>query len=104
MSCSTCSLHICLLERSLNMLKGEKVLLRPMTREDIARQHQFNQDPELYVLDSTRPCPAPLEMAESFYEHRNKGDDSMAAFAIEADEVYIGSCELMGLNHPHGNY
>ena len=26
------------------MLKGDKVLLRPMARDDIPHQHQFNQD------------------------------------------------------------
>lgn len=37
------------------MLKGNKVVLRPMRPEDIARQHEFNQDLELYGLDSAYP-------------------------------------------------
>ena len=37
------------------MLKGRHVLLRPMKQEDVVRQHEFNQDPELYGLDSTYP-------------------------------------------------
>ena len=52
------------------MLKGEKVLLRPMKRDDIARQHEFDQDPELYGLDSTYPRVSPLERAQAFYESR----------------------------------
>ena len=35
------------------MLKGERVVLRPMRQEDIARQHEFDQDLGLYGLDST---------------------------------------------------
>lgn len=83
------------------MLKGEKVLLRPMIRDDIARQHQFDQDPELYVLDGAEPRPAPIEAAERFYDNRTRADDHMAPFAIEADGVYIGSCELSGLQDRH---
>ena len=37
------------------MLKGEKVLLRPMQEADIARQHELNQDVELYLLDGDYP-------------------------------------------------
>lgn len=86
------------------MLKGDTTLLRPMTRDDIARQHDFNQDPELYVLDGSEPRPAPRERAESFYENRAKEDAGFAPFAIEADGHYIGSCELMGLKDRHGNF
>ena len=39
------------------MLKGEKVLLRPMKRDDIARMHELSQDPELYVLNCAIPRP-----------------------------------------------
>jgi RimJ/RimL family protein N-acetyltransferase len=85
------------------MLKGEKVLLRPMKEDDIARQHEFNQDPELYVLDSTYPRVSPLERAQAFYESRTKYDENIAPFAIEADGKYIGSCSLMDLQNRHGN-
>jgi RimJ/RimL family protein N-acetyltransferase len=79
------------------MFKGEKVLLRPMKQEDIGRQHEFNQDPELYVLDCDTPRPAPIESAQAFYERRTKFDEDIAPFAIEADGKYIGFCSLMNL-------
>src|SRR3990172_127929 len=85
------------------MLKGKKVLLRPMKQEDIVRQHEFNQDPELYALDSTYPRVSPLESAQAFYESRTRFDENIAPFAIEADEKYIGYCSLMDLRNPHGN-
>ena len=85
------------------MLKGKKVLLRPMKQEDIVRQHEFNQDPELYALDSTYPRVSPLESAQAFYESRTKFDENIAPFAIEAEGKYIGYCSLMDLRNPHGN-
>ncbi|HKZ85603.1 MAG TPA: GNAT family N-acetyltransferase [Anaerolineae bacterium] len=85
------------------MLKGERVLLRPMRQEDIARQHDFNQDPELYGLDSDYPRVSPLESAQAFYETRTRSDENIAPFAIEADGKYIGFCSLMDLRNRHGN-
>ena len=86
------------------MLKGEKVVLRPMRQEDIARQHEFNQDVELYGLDIDYPHVSPLESAQAFYESRTKFKDDIAPFAIEAEGKYIGFCTLMHLRHRHGNH
>lgn len=86
------------------MLKGKKVILRPMQSDDIARQHEFNQDIELYGLMNTLPRVSPLERAQAFYESRTKSDNNMAPFAIEADGKYIGHCTLTGLEHPHRNF
>jgi RimJ/RimL family protein N-acetyltransferase len=85
------------------MLKGEKVLLRPMKPEDVARQHEFNQDIELYALDSDVPHVNPLEDAQAFYESRIKPDENIAHFSIETDGKYIGFCALYGLRNRHGN-
>jgi RimJ/RimL family protein N-acetyltransferase len=67
------------------MFKGEKVLLRPMKQEDIARLHEFNQDPELYVLDSSYPRASALQAAQTFYESRTKPNEETVGFAIEAE-------------------
>jgi RimJ/RimL family protein N-acetyltransferase len=85
------------------MLNGEKVLLRPMRQQDIDRQHEFNQDLELYGLDSTYPRVSPLETAQAFYESRTKFDENIAPLAIEADGKYIGFCSLMNLQNRYGN-
>jgi RimJ/RimL family protein N-acetyltransferase len=79
------------------MFKGEKVLLRPMKREDIARMHELSQDPELYVLNCDYPRPAPIEAAQAYYENSTKQDDNTAHFAIEVDSKYIGDILLMNL-------
>jgi RimJ/RimL family protein N-acetyltransferase len=85
------------------MLKGANVLLRPMKPEDITRQHEFNQDVELYGLDSAPPQVSPPERAQDFYERRTTPDENAAPFAIEADGKYIGYCGLTGLRDRHGN-
>jgi len=86
------------------MLKGEKVILRPMTEADIPRQHEFNQDLELYGLDSTYPRVSPWAQAQTFYESRTRQNDDMAAFSIEADGKYIGFCSLMRLKDRFRNF
>jgi RimJ/RimL family protein N-acetyltransferase len=85
------------------VLKGDKVVLRPMREEDIARQHEFNQDPELYQLDCALPRVSSWEMARAFYESRTRYDENIAPFALEADGTYIGYCSLMHLRHRYGN-
>ncbi len=85
------------------MLKGEKVILRPMNQDDIARQHEFNQDVELYGLDCECPRVSPFESAKSFYESRTQFNDDTAPFAIEVEGKYIGFCTLMHLRSRYGN-
>ena len=85
------------------MLKGERVLLRPMQQEDIARQHAFNQDVQLAGLECRTARPVPLEKAQAFYEMRVKPADHLAPFAIEAEGQYIGHCELWNVGDRYGN-
>lgn len=85
------------------MLKGERVVLRPMQSEDSARQHEFDQDIELYGLDSAYPHVWALARAQAFVEGRMKPDDDLAPFAIEADGQYIGYASLMHLQNRYGN-
>lgn len=86
------------------MFQTEKVLLRPMLPEDVARQHEFNQDVALYGLDCAAPQVSPLQNALAFYESRIAKDRNNAPFAIEADGKYIGYCSLMHLQDRHGNF
>ena len=74
-----------------------------MAQEDVARQHEFDQDLELYGLDSARPRVAPLERARAFVEARTRPDEDAAPFAIEADGRYVGYCGLMRLGNRYGN-
>jgi RimJ/RimL family protein N-acetyltransferase len=85
------------------MFKGEKVILRSITEEDISRLHEFSQDVELFGLDCAHPMADPLERLRANYqEWWIKEDRHKSFFAIEADGKYIGDCGLMGLGNPHG--
>jgi RimJ/RimL family protein N-acetyltransferase len=85
------------------MIKSARLILRPMQRDDIPRQHEFNQDVEAYGLDCEMPRVSPIAVAEAFFEARTKPDPNIAPFAIEADGKYIGHCSLTGLQNRHGN-
>jgi RimJ/RimL family protein N-acetyltransferase len=85
------------------MLSGLRVLLRPMREEDIVTQQLFDQALELYGFDSAPPRVTSLEQTQRFYETRTKPDETLAAFAIEADGRYIGYCGLRDLQNRHGN-
>lgn len=85
------------------MLEGDRTLLRPLRSADAARQHLFDQDMELSVLDCRPPVPARLERAEEFVEQRHEDQRDVARLAIEVDQQYIGHCSLSGLRQPHGD-
>jgi len=76
------------------VFKGKKVILRPMREEDIERQHEFNQDPELFLLNASPPRPSPRKRAEGIYEICTRHKKGTYYFAIEADGKYIGNCSL----------
>src|SRR6266700_5176032 len=78
------------------MLKGKKVVLRALKREDLERQWQFNNDIEIEILGGGDP-PEPQSLARleaEFDENANKGGRDGTNFAIETDGVYIGQCGL----------
>jgi RimJ/RimL family protein N-acetyltransferase len=78
------------------MLKGNKVILRALKREDLERQWQFNNDIEIEVIGGGDP-PEPQSLARleaDFDENANKGGRDGTNFAIEADGIYIGLCGL----------
>jgi RimJ/RimL family protein N-acetyltransferase len=75
-----------------------------MRQDDVARQHEFNQDIELYGLNCDFPRITSLEKTQADFETQTtKVDENSAWFAIEADGMYIGNCCLLGLNSRHGN-
>jgi RimJ/RimL family protein N-acetyltransferase len=75
------------------MFKGARVTLRASTREDMQRQWEFENDPEMWFLDGGTPNPTKLE---ALYAHFDQSGSANAevSFAIEADGNYIGHCGL----------
>jgi RimJ/RimL family protein N-acetyltransferase len=83
------------------MLKGEKVLLRAIEREDLPRQWVFNNDIEIELLGGGDP-PGPQSLTRleaEFGERAQRGGRDGPNFAIEADGKYIGSCGLFHFDH-----
>lgn len=82
------------------MLKGEKVILRAIKREDLQRQLIFNNDLEIEILGGGDPPePQSIERLEAeFDENTRKGGRDGTNFAIEADGIYIGACGLFHLD------
>jgi|SRR5262245_27951290 len=71
------------------MLKGERVLLRPVRQDDVARQHEFTQDHELYGLDCAAPRVSSLEKAQALMDLQNRHGN------LELG-VMIGDCTFWG--------
>jgi RimJ/RimL family protein N-acetyltransferase len=78
------------------MLKGEKVTLRALQREDLRREWEFHNDVEFELLTGGDPWePQSLARLEArFDDELDKGERDGPQFAIEADGKYIGSCGL----------
>lgn len=75
------------------MFKGERVTLRATTREDMHRQWEFENDPEMWFWDGGTPRPTTMEAVFAHFD-QNKDTGSDVEFAIEADGKYIGHCGL----------
>ena len=78
------------------MLKGEKVVLRPLERTDLPRLCAFNNDVEVELSGGGDP-PMPQSLARleaEFDERARHGGRDGAFFAIEVAGTFIGQCGL----------
>ena len=78
------------------MLTGHKVILRAITRDDLERLCQFNNDVEVELAGGGDP-PTPQSVARLHAEYDaqvSAGGRDGTSFAIEADGVCIGQCAL----------
>ncbi len=82
------------------MLRGEKVTLRTITREDLPRLQGFRNSLETELAGGgDPPMPTPVERVQKEYEQavvekrRDRTD-----FAIEADGECIGTCGLFNID------
>jgi RimJ/RimL family protein N-acetyltransferase len=77
------------------MLKGERVLLRAVTADDLPRLCAFRNDFALHVLVSEKaPVPQTLAQIEAEFAASARDVPDEAWFAVEADGVLIGTCLL----------
>lgn len=83
------------------MLKGARVVLRPMEPEDALVLTGYSNDVEVELLSGgTPPIPYPAEFWRSLIERRAKAEGRPEAdFVIEADGRTIGYCGLFHFEH-----
>lgn len=82
------------------MLQGERVLLRAITREDLDRLWEFNNDLEVELAGGgDPPMPQSLErLRADFDREAEKGGRDDAYFAIDVAGQFIGHCGLSHFN------
>jgi RimJ/RimL family protein N-acetyltransferase len=81
------------------MLKGQRVLLRAATRDDMAVQWKAENDVEMFFWDGGTPRPLSMEQLLHFHDQaQNNVDSNSISFAIETDGKYIGHCGLHGFD------
>jgi RimJ/RimL family protein N-acetyltransferase len=82
------------------MLRGEKVVLRAIRRDDLPRLCEFNNDLAVEVAGGgDPPMPQSLERLQAqFDQDAAKGGRDGANFAIEVGGLFIGQCGLHSVN------
>jgi [ribosomal protein S5]-alanine N-acetyltransferase len=83
------------------MLRGDRVLLRPIERADLPRLWEMVADFEVRVLYSNGPV-GPLSLAEFEADHDESLSDKRKDaffFVVEVDGEVIGQCGLHKIDH-----
>jgi RimJ/RimL family protein N-acetyltransferase len=79
------------------MLKGDRVILRAVERDDMKRFHELERNVELVLLGDGEWQPKPLAALEKEFDKDLEREDH-SFFAIVVDDKLIGGC---GLHHSH---
>ena len=80
------------------MLQGERVVLRPLRREDVQKVWKFRTDLEVELAAGGDP-PKPVMLNQVEAEFDRQEFIFKEGFAIEADGRFIGFCGLFGYDH-----
>jgi diamine N-acetyltransferase len=75
------------------MLKGERVILRAVEREDLKRLHELERNVDLAILGGGAWQPVPFAAFEKHFE-KHLTDEDKAEFVIEIDGKVVGDIEL----------
>ncbi len=84
------------------MLKGDKVILRPMRREYLEKYFEFRNDVELELLSSGEaPMPMEFERLQAMFEaHLARPRSEVSWFGIEVQGgKFIGQCLLHNFDY-----
>jgi RimJ/RimL family protein N-acetyltransferase len=83
------------------MLYGKKVVLRPITHEDLPNYVRWLTDPEV-LLYFGKYLPMNLDQEEDWY-HRQRDDPTVLNLAITYEGEHIGGTGFQHLNHRERN-
>ena len=83
------------------MLKGERVILRAVEREDLKRLHELEQNVGLVLLGDGQWQPVSLVKWEKEFD-KQIDEEEHSRFVIEADGRVIGGCGLHHRNRRQG--
>jgi len=83
------------------MLKGERVILRAVEREDLKRLHELEQNVGLVLLGDGQWQPVSLVKWEKEFD-KQIDEEEHSRFVIEADGRVIGGCGLHHRNRRDG--
>ena len=75
------------------MLRGERVTLRAIEREDLTRIHELRRNVELILFGYAEWQPRPLAAFEKAFE-KQIDDHEFTWFAIEIEGKMVGECGL----------
>jgi RimJ/RimL family protein N-acetyltransferase len=86
------------------MLRGERVTLRALSRDDLPRLWAFNNDLAVELAGGgDPPMPQSLERLQAeFDQNAAKGGRDGTTFAIEVGGTFIGTCGLFGASEIDG--
>jgi RimJ/RimL family protein N-acetyltransferase len=79
------------------MLRGEKVALRAVERDDLAWIWELRNDEAIEVLAFGPPTPRSMAEMEAWFE-RTLADRDSHVFVIEADGAPVGMCNLRDID------
>ena len=86
------------------MIRGERLYLRSIERDDLNRCHDWMNDPELRATLAQR-YPMSLAMEADWVERATRGQDpSVMTFAIclVQGDRHIGNCDLTAIDRDNG--
>lgn len=81
------------------MLRGDRVLLRAVERDDLKTLNKLRQQNiDLVLMSDGDWEPEPLAASEKWFDKNLEDHEERSWFVIEVDGVVIGNC---GLHHSH---
>jgi RimJ/RimL family protein N-acetyltransferase len=82
------------------MLRGKKVILRAIERDDLRRLWEIRNDEAVEVLGYGPPIPRSMAEIEAWFDMRRAETDSHA-FVIEVGGAMVGTCNLRDIDPVH---